>query len=158
MQDRVDSKINIADDAEITKPHAKPVHKELMLVTLGDPATLPEDSTVGYDPHVTGITTVSPETTPIPEEAKKKGLYHHFNLHTTTLSPKGNPINVTLSVTWNITLHWSSFKWVLVNTWDGLCKVPEHNLYICDSYQQFLRHESIDFYGSGSDLPRVLTK
>ena len=36
----------------IAKPHAKPDDKELLLATLENMATLPEDDTGGYNPHV----------------------------------------------------------------------------------------------------------
>ena len=71
---------NIPHNNEVTRPCVKPVDKELSLATFGDQATLPEDNMKSYDPHVTSVLPVSPETIPTPKETKQKGLYPHLDL------------------------------------------------------------------------------
>ena len=121
MPDRVDSDIDIVDNDEIIRPHAMPVNKELVLDTVGHKATLQEDNVGHYDPHITSITFVTPETATTRERTKWKGLYPHLVPPTSTLSLKGNPIDVTFSQQCGTLLYTDQNTGeCFVNTWDGV--------------------------------------
>ena len=72
------------DDDEIIQPCNKPFSKKLVLASLGDHATHPEDSIGGYDPHVTFLLYASPGATLTQKETKAKSYmlnWIHLHLH-----------------------------------------------------------------------------